>query len=261
MENDGTRTMDHPAFLARLIDTLQEGAITDVLVGIHWTAVVVEAAGERRCGLASTVTTNHHGEPDVPAAGLLQEQAARELTELVFCEHPILAGIGLATMNALLPPHPEQWMTLNAEEVIAEHGAGKKVALIGHFPFVSRLQHRVGELAVLEQQPRPGDLPASAAPAVLAGADVVALTSMAIHNHTLPELCRLCAPEALRILLGPSTPLSPILFEHGFDILCGSVVADIEPVLRVIAQGGNFRQIHRAGVRTVTMVRPGMNAG
>jgi uncharacterized protein len=259
MDNDSVRSVESLTFLGRLLDSLQEGTIVDVLIGLHWTAVVADVAGERRCGLASTVGTKRHGDPEIPAAGYLHEQPARALEELLFSRQPNLAGVGLATMNALLPPHPEQWVTLNAEEVIAYHGAGKKVALIGHFPFVPRLHHRVGELSVLEQHPRPGDLPASAAPAVLAEADVVAVTSMAIHNHTLPELCRLCSPEALRILLGPSTPLSPILFEHGLDVLCGSVVTEIEPVLRVIAQGGNFRQIHRAGVDTVTMARPDLH--
>lgn len=247
-------------FLDRIIDTLEEGQVNDVLIGHHWTAVVVEVDGERRCGLASTVSgEHHHGEPDVPAAGRLHEYAAEDLTALACSEQPALAGIGLATVNTLLPRQPEQWITLNAEEVIASRAAGKKVALIGHFPFVPRLYQRVGELSVLEQQPQPGDLPASPAPAVLAEADVVAPTSMTIHNHTLPHLLRCCMPDALVILLGPSTPLSPILFDYGVDILCGSLVTDIEVVLRVASQGGNLQQMHRAGVRTVTMTRPGMD--
>lgn len=248
-------------FLDRITDTLEEGRVVDVLIGHHWTAVVAEVGGERRCGLASTVSgEHHHGEPDVPAAGHLHEHATEDLAALACSEQPTLAGVGLASINALLPRQPEQWATLNAEEVIAARGAGKKVALIGHFPFVPRLHRRVGELSVLEQQPRPGDLPASAAPAVLAEADVVALTSMTIHNHTLPHLLRCCMPGALVILLGPSTPLSPILFDYGVDILCGSLVTDIEAVLRVVSQGGNFQQMHRAGVRTVTMTRPGIDA-
>lgn len=250
-------------FLDQILDTLQEGQIVDVLIGHHWTAVVAQVAGQRRCGLASTAggDHHHHGEPDVPAAGRLHELPAQELAALAYSEQTTLASVGLATINALLPPQPEHWVTLNAEEVIATRGAGKKVALIGHFPFVTRLHRRVGELSVLEQHPHPGDLPASAAPAVLAEVDVVALTSMTIHNHTLPALLHLCLPQALVILLGPSTPLSPVLFEYGVDILCGSVVTDIEPVLRVAGQGGNFRQIHRAGVRTVTMVRSSMKGG
>jgi uncharacterized protein (DUF4213/DUF364 family) len=165
----------------------------------------------------------------------------------------------VAAINALLPHHPDAWIDLNAENVLAKHGAGKRVALIGHFPFVDRLREDVGELLVLEQNPQPGDFPAAAAAEILPQVDVVAITGTSLINHTLDELRALCSTKALIILLGPSTPLSPVLFDHGIDILCGSVVTTIEPVFKIIGQGGNFRQVRRAGVRTVTMVRPGYN--
>ena len=56
--------------------------------------------------------------------------------------------------------------------------------------------------------------------------------------------------------MGPSTLLRPVLFDYGIDLLCGSIVSDIEPVVRTVQQGGNFRQVHRAGVRLVTTARP-----
>ena len=42
------------------------------------------------------------------------------------------------------------------------------------------------------------------------------------------------------------------------DILCGSIVTATGPVLRTAGEGGTFRQIHRAGVRTVTMTHLGI---
>ena len=249
-------------FMNRALATLDEGRIHEVLIGVHWTAVVAEVDGERRCGLASTVHTTHdHKTDDVPAAGCLQAQGARELAALIYSRQPLLASVGLATINALLTPPQNELVTMNAEDVIAGYGAGKKVALVGHFPFVPRLLHQVGKLSVLEQHPRPGDLPAIAAPSILTNAEVVALTSMTIHNHTLPDLLSYSNPQALVILLGPSTPLTPVLFDEGIDILCGSVVTDIDAVMRVVAQGGNFRQVHRAGVRTVTLVHPDLKKG
>jgi len=56
-------------------------------------------------------------------------------------------------------------------------------------------------------------------------------------------------------VLGPSTPLSPVLFDYGVDLLCGSIVTDIEPVLRAVRQGANFRQVHKAGVQLICMAR------
>jgi uncharacterized protein (DUF4213/DUF364 family) len=144
---------------------------------------------------------------------------------------------------------------INAEHVIAEHGAGKTVALVGNFPFVPRLRAHLGQLYIIERDPRDGDYPEEAAPDILPRADVVAITAMTLINHSLENLLRLCSQDATVILLGPSTPLSPVLFDYGVNLLSGSVVEDIDPVLRTISQGANFRQVRRAGVRLVTMRR------
>lgn len=246
--------------LEDLLSNLLEGSITKVLIGLHWTAVVAEIEGGQRCGLASMLSKPHyhHGEPDVPQAGQLDNLSGSELAILAKSDDPALASVGMAAINALLPHYLEAWNDLKAEETLAKHGADKKVALIGHFPFVDRLRSRVGELTVLEQHPQPGDLPAVAAAEILPQAEVVAITGTTLINHTLGRLMALCSTQATIILLGPSTPLNPVLFDHGVDILCGSVVEAIHPVLKTVGQGGNFRQVRRAGVRTVTMARAGL---
>lgn len=241
-----------------LIAQVPEGEIEQVQVGLHWTAVVSIQGGVRRCGLASTLSEPHkRGEPAVPEAGDLTRYTGRELIKLAFMEDkPVLTSVGVAALNALLPdPLPEMVEEEQVESLLARYGANRTVALIGHFPFVPRLRDQVGELQVLELRPRQGDLPAAMASDVLPQADVVAITSMALINRTLEPLLELCAPEALVVMLGPSTPMSPVLFEYGIDILAGAQVIDIEGVLRSVCQGGNFRQIHRAGVKLVTQKR------
>jgi uncharacterized protein (DUF4213/DUF364 family) len=250
------------SIIDQLLATLPEEPLQGVWVGAFWTAVVIEAEGRRRCGLASTPRSEEHhhgGGPAVPDAGRLEEQSARDLAGLARSESLMEAAIGVAAINALLPSPPELWVDINAEEVIARHGAGKNVALVGHFPFAPRLQEAVGKLWVLELQPGPGDLPAGAAPDIVPQADVVAITGTTLINHTLEGLLALCRPEALVLVLGPSTPLSPILFDYGVHILSGIVVEDIEAVLRAVSQGANFRQVHRQGVRLVTMQTERMN--
>jgi len=239
-----------------VLDTLQDGEVVHICIGLHWTAVVIEIGGQRYCGLASTLSGSHvHGVPDVPEAGQLQTMTSRELAEYIFSKQQTLVSVGAAAVNALLPRYPDTWREINAEEVIAQHGAGKTVALIGHFPFISRLRPQVGKLHVLELDPQPGDLPVTAASEILPKVDVVAITSMTLMNRTLDGLLSLCAPEALVILLGPTTPLSPVMFNYGIDLLCGSVITDIEPVLQTVRQAGNFRQVHNAGVRLVSIGR------
>ena len=245
-----------------LLVTLPEGAVRDVRVGAFWTAVEVKTESGRRCGLASTLRDDEHphgGGPAVPDAGFLMERSAHDLAGLARSESLMEAAIGVATINALLPPRPERWVDVNAEEVIARHGIGKNVALVGHFPFIPRLREHVGKLWVLEQRPSPGDLPADAAPDVIPQSDVVAITGTALINHTLEGLLALCRPEALVLVLGPSTPLSPVLFDYGVHILSGAVVEETEAVLRAVSQGANFRQVNRQGVRLVTIQTERMN--
>jgi uncharacterized protein (DUF4213/DUF364 family) len=244
------------SLIDELLATLPDGAVWDVRVGVFWTAVVVEVEGHRRCGLASTVRDDDHHHvagSAVRDAGLLMDRSARELAELARSYRPIEATIGMATINALLPAQEGRWMNLNAGEVIAQHGTDKRVALVGHFPFIPRLRDRVGALWVLEKQPSGEDLPAEAASDVIPRAEVVAITGTTLINHTFEGLMALCRPKALVLVLGPSTPLSPILFDHGVDILSGSVVEDVDSVLWAVSQGANFRQVHRQGVRLVTM--------
>ena len=245
--------------LDHLLAALPDGEIIDVRIGLHWTAVVVESGGAIRCGLASTLSggPEHRSAPDVPQAGNLATLSGRELASLAHLERPTLSSLGIAALNALLPRQPETWIDENAETILERQGHGKRVALVGSFPFVHRLRQQVGELLVLEQSPGPGELPSQAASEVLPDADVVAITGMTIVNHTLEELLHLCSPQAFVMVLGPSTPLSRLLFGYGIDLLSGSVVTAIEPVLRIITQGGSFRQMHHAGVRLVSISNPG----
>jgi uncharacterized protein len=55
------------------------------------------------------------------------------------------------------------------------------------------------------------------------------------------------------MVLGPSTPLSPILFEYGVTILSGSRVVDEGTALRTVGQGATFQQVE--GVRLLTITR------
>jgi len=240
--------------LKELLTTLPAGRVVDVNIGLHWTAAVVEVDGQRRCGLATTLHTNHqHGVPDIPKAGVLEKMPALELAKFIFEPGRTMTSVGMAVVNALLPQNPGTWVDLNAENVIAEKGADKSVVLIGHFPFVPRLEPRVGSLSVLELEPRPGDHHASTARDIIPTADVLAITSMTLLNHTLENLLEFANPKAYIIMLGPTTPLSPVLFDYGIDTQSGSVVTSIDPVLAAVRQGANFRQVHRAGVRLVSI--------
>jgi uncharacterized protein (DUF4213/DUF364 family) len=224
-----------------------------VLVGAFWTAVVL-ATDPPRCGLASTLCpTTHPGGPPVPPAGQLLKRSGRELAELLRSSSSLQASIGMAALNALLEVDERSCTEVNAREVILERGAGKNVAIVGHFPFVERVRQAAAACWVLELHPRPGDLPARQAAEVLPQADVVALTGTSLINHTFDDLVELCRPGAFVILLGGSAPLTPVLFDCGVDAVSGTRVVDVPAALQTVGEGATFRQI--AGRRLLTMMR------
>jgi hypothetical protein len=52
-------------------------------------------------------------------------------------------------------------------------------------------------------------------------------------------------------LIGPTSPLSPILFEYGIDAICGSEVIDEDKLIQSISQGATFKEV--SGVRLLTL--------
>jgi uncharacterized protein len=249
--------------LMDLLDELPDFRVMDVCVGVHWTAVVAEVAGVLRCGLASTLAngTGHTGETGLPHAGRLLELDGRTLARWVLAETTLEHSLGMAALNAALPLPQGGWIDGNGSEFLASLGKDKKMAVIGHFPFLAGLRPAVAQLWVLEKEPHPGDLPAEAAPEILPQADVVVITAMTLVNHTLGELLQLCAPGADVVLLGPSTPLSLRLGNYGINWISGSIVENVPAVLRGVAQAATFRQIQKLGVRLVTLaVKPAQAA-
>jgi uncharacterized protein (DUF4213/DUF364 family) len=243
------------SILDDLLVTLPDDmGVRSVLVGAHWTVVCsgTSPAGGRHCGLASTLTGHKpHGHDQVRDAGHLHLKTARELAEYARSDNVLEASIGVAAINSLLEVDESRAVEINAGDVLAERGRGQKVALVGHFPFIPKLQQTAGQLWVIEQRPSAGEHSAESAVDLIPQADVVAITGTALINHTLDGLLALCRPAALVMILGPSTPLSPVLFAHGATLLSGARVIDEAAALRTIAQGATFQQVE--GTRLLTL--------
>jgi len=230
----------------------------DVRIGGHWTAVTAELGGQVRGGLSSTLggggDEHHHGKgAPVKDAGRLLAYSAAQLAALAHSKSLPETSVGFATINALLNVDVDACVEVNAADVIAERGAGRNIAVVGHFPFIPHLRTIAKTLWVLELRPREGDLPASMATEVLPQADVVALTGTSLLNHTFEGLIALCHRDAFVVMLGGTTPLSPVLFEAGVDAVAGTLLTDPTAALLAVSQGATFPQI--PGKRLLTMFK------
>lgn len=224
--------------------------VREIRQGVFHTGVLT-----RNCGLAATLPKDalRQKPPMVNEAGSLLNKSAKELAGLAYSQKLLEAAIGMATINSLVEVDDQFCLERNAAELIIEKGKGKRIAIVGHFPFIPKVQQHSKELWVIEKNPNEGDFSEAEADDLIPKADVVAITGTSLTNHTFEHLRELCNPDAYIVVLGDTAPLTPIFFDHGVDAVAGTKVVDPELALRCVSEGANFRQIK--GTRRLIMVK------
>ena len=204
----------------RLIEAVPENVKVDhIHVGETWTIVHAGVF----CGLAVTVN-----EQDLPLPSFENLIGADLHAAASLCKSWdfLKASVGTAALNAyhnnpavaLSVPGMEQ--TRNAFTDYAAAVKQKKAAVVGHFFNLEKFLTEAACVSVLERSPWPGDYPDSACEYILPEQDFVFITGSAFINKTLPRLLQLSS-GGRAIVLGPSTPMSPVLFSYGAHELSG----------------------------------------
>jgi uncharacterized protein (DUF4213/DUF364 family) len=180
--------------------------------------------------------------------------ALRELAAGVKSWNFVEASIGQAAINAYY----------NAPEVARKNGVNvsnsrfvedriydpfigyqnvirnKKVAVVGHFPYLEQLFQPVCDLSILERLPEEGDYPYTAAEYLLPNCDYAFISCSTLIDKSLPRFLEI-AKQATVIIVGPSTPLAPALFQFGVHDLSGFVIKDGEKARRICLGQENYR--------------------
>lgn len=244
--------------LEALLETLPEGwQVTRLYRGVTWTASFIEnAAGESRVGLAATPSGKPAGAGDLLEYGFnrTDQPEARSFSRYALSHEPLEAAAGLATLNALLKPDPASLTEIDAGNWLVEQGRDQRVALVGRFPFINEIEPVARQLWVFELDPQPGEFSFAQAPEIIPRAGVLAITGSTLLNHSLLDYLSLANPTARVIVLGPSTPLSPVMFDFGIHLLSGIQVVDEKALLDSIAGGLSFRKM--SGTRRVSLAKP-----
>lgn len=227
-----------------------QSPVREIRMGVFHTAVVT-----KHCGLAATLSKDAFRQkpPLMKDPGALLDKDVSDLIHMAYSRRILEAAIGMATINSMIDVDENFCVEQNAADLIMEKGENKKIAIIGHFPFLERVRKIAKELWVLEKNPKEGDFDDQSADVLIPQADVVGITGTSFTNHTIGNLLALCDAKAYVIMLGDTTPMLPMLFEYGIDALSGTMVVDTEAVLRCVSQGANYRQI--IGVRKLIMMK------
>ena len=225
----------------------KDSTVREVYSCVLWTAVMT-----RNWGLASSFREEHPYHGRVRDVGRLRGKPALELAAYAKANNLLEASIGMATINSLIDIDETRCSNENAGDILAQKGMGKNIAVVGHFPFTPKLKDIAKNLWVIEQRPSGEDLPAEAAKDILPQADVIGLTGTSLTNHTFPRLMKLCQGKFV-VMVGPTSPLSPILFDYGVDVISGIKVVQPERMVTCITEGAMFKQIE--GLRYLSMKR------
>ena len=135
----------------KLTDALLESvkandrAVERLCVGLHWTVLESVVAG-----ISHTYKTGKESEPE--GAGELIGKSAVELSRRLRSWDMIEAGIGLASLNSMIPvPDGDSY---NVNSRILEMCPGMTITVIGRFPFNSDVAKAAGRAYFIEIDPR-----------------------------------------------------------------------------------------------------------
>ena len=80
---------------------------------------------------------------------------------------------------------------------------------------------------------------------------MIGITATSIINHSIENILTFCDPSAYKIMIGPSTPMTNILFDFGLDLLAGTRILDYKTLIRLVMQGATYKQVK--GVEVIAM--------
>ena len=233
----------------KLYDELIEGipdnlSVTYCNSGHNWTTVT---SSENSVGIAMTISVFSKPYTETESiTGLSLKRTAMLAKSWNFVE----AAIGVAAINSYYnsPVRSAQCGVIH-DSINSSNGdafnlyqnevKGKKVAVIGHFPILGKRFGSLCDLSILERNPSWGDYPDSACEYILGEQDYVFITGCTLVNKTLPRLLTL-AKNSKIVMVGPSTTMSPILFEHGIFGLSGFTVRDVKKCEQTIREGNTM---------------------
>ncbi len=131
----------------------------------------------------------------------------------------------------------EKRRQLNAFFAFQDEIAGKKVAVIGHFPHIEERFGQISDMIVIERNTQKGDYPDPASEYILRDQDYAFITGTTLTNKTLPRLLEVAGDHCKISLVGPSTCMAPALFDMGVHNFSGYCVTDQKLVDQAIRRG------------------------
>lgn len=215
--------------------------VDKVLVGHNWTMV----RSGSLCGIARSPSRDTEGARSVRPDDGFKGMELRDLAAYLVSDNHLARSIGLAAVNCF-------WNHKDADypELVEVGGfsglepPGDGVLIIGGFRGALR---RLTNARIVEREPKfESDIHADDAAPYIAKAKVLAITAQTLMNDTLQGILDNAQNVPRRILIGPSAPLCPLLFNHGITEVSAVVVQDADAAEEYIGETGTMMRDHIA---------------
>lgn len=218
-----------------LVQSIPEGIAVDrLLIGFNW--VLVRAGN--LCGIARSPDRGTEGARTIRPDGGFAGQSLRDLAQNLLSLDPLARALGLAAINTFWNRPDASYPSITETGGFAAiEPPGDGLVIIGGF---RAAQRRLPQARVVEREPKPGDIPAHEATPALQAAKTLAITGQTLMNGSLAPLLQNVGPGPHKLLVGPSTPLCPLLLDHGLDELSAAVILDPDAAERFICESGTM---------------------
>lgn len=212
-----------------------EVEVDKIMVGFNWTMVT---AGNY-CGIARSPSRGTEGARTIRPEGGFAGRSLKSIAQMLYSTDALSRSVSLAAINAFYnrPDSDKQAKSSMASGFSSIEAPGEGVVIIGGFRGVTK---RLTAAKIVEREPRPEDVPIDQAAETIANAKTLAITAQTLMNGSLEPLLLASQNVKRRMLIGPSTPLSPTLFDYGLTDLNGMAVYDREAIERFICETGTM---------------------
>ena len=220
--------------IARLADTGQ--VVEDIRIYTNWVLV--------RTGKwsLSTIFRGMPGFDDRPGmdswmGDWLGRPGLESALELLSCRDTLRRAVGMACLKSLLPV-PSSVLSGNAITMVEAAATQVPTCFIGYFKEAAEWREMGRPINIVELFPRPGDIYWNDADEVLGQAQIVLMSGLTVVNETLSAVIRRTPSARIRVMMGPTVPPSPVLFDCGIDMLGVTLVSDVNLMSRYAELGG-----------------------
>jgi uncharacterized protein (DUF4213/DUF364 family) len=242
--------------LRRLFDVADaKTIIADVLIYLNWVLVKTNDYA------MSTLLSGMPGL--IPPEGMntfmgdiLGRNGLDVAMEFLDSKETLKRAVGMACLKGLLPKI-SAYEDGNAIDRHREFAREHPTVFIGHFAEAETWRSQGNPVDIVELFPRPGDIHWDDSHDVLAKAELVLMTGLTLVNDTFDEVVKRSPRAKYRVVMGPTVPISSVLFDFGVDQIGGTIITDPQKTIRYCSLGGgSIAHAPPGALQKINVVKP-----